>query len=267
MARERYRMRPSLLPFLLIALTIPAIAATKHRAVSKDRCTTVVTPATLSFPGNGGHATFDVTVNGGCNWSATGDSWIALSANGNRVSVDAGANSGSGARTGLIHVRDAVVVVTQEANNNLVVNGGFDNGIANWSEANSGPGSAVVGANGVLITSNAVQSGRQLSQCVNLTGGKTYEAGVRVLIPPGQAAGVINFGVYEYWVPDCTVTAGYHKYQVLSASAPLGTPFDQTITENTDANTRSVLVVIGAGGTTNPPFSAWFDDVYLRQKP
>src|SRR6266550_4201737 len=81
-------------------------------------------------------------------------------------------------------------VMTQDANSNLLQNPGFDNGLASWSNAFSGPGSASVGSNSVivspgpspmaaLITSTAVHAGYQLSQCVNITGGTRYEAGTR----------------------------------------------------------------------------------------
>jgi len=112
-----------------------------------------------------------------------------------------------------------------------------------------------------------VGAGYQLSQCVSITGGKQYEAGTKTLIPSGQSAGVTNFAVYEYWVPGCTVSAGYHGNRIQVAASPIGSWFDHNVVWNTDFGTKSVLVVIGAGGSSSPPFSAYFDDVFIREKP
>lgn len=211
-----------------------------------------------------------VTVAGGCDWSPiSGASWIIAAPASGGVSVDVAPNPDANPRTALIHVRGAVVVVTQEANQipNLVSNGGFDNSIAGWSTAFSGGGSATPSSGTALITSTEPRTGYQLSQCVAVTGGKTYEAGVKALIPAGQSAGVVNFAVYEYWVPNCPAPGTpYHQKRELSAPGPVGSWFDQSVTWSTDFATRSVLVVIGAGGSPAPPFNAYFDDVYLREK-
>jgi hypothetical protein len=271
----------SLILLLSFVIASAAIAGPKRHAASPDRCTSIVSPASLSFPASGGTATVNVTMNGGCTWSpVASDSWIAAGPGSNQVLVNVEANSAQTARTGLIHVRSAVIVVTQAANSipNLLNNGGFDSGTSSWSNAFSSSGSATVGqpgviitppsgpANAVMITSTDPGKGYQLSQCFAVTGGKSYEMGTKVLIPSGQPVGVVNFAAYEYWVPNCDVSTNYHQRTELSASTPIGTWFDKTITQNTDFNTKSILVVIGAGGSPNPPFSAWFDDVYARQK-
>jgi hypothetical protein len=263
---------------LIVIVASTAGAASKRRAASPDRCSSTVSQASLSFPSAGGHATVTVSVTGGCTWSpVASDSWISAAPAGNQVSIDVGANSEFTARTGLIHVRGAVIVVTQDANTNLLLNSDFDNGLASWSEAFSGPGSASVGTTSVivspgpsptaaLITSTAVRLGHQLSQCVNIKGGTQYEAGTRALIPPGQSMGVINFVIFEYWVRDCPVSPSYHASKAVVASSPVGSWFDSSVSWRSDPNAQSVLIVIGAGGTDSPPFSAWFDDVYLREK-
>ena len=268
------------LPLLLIVIIASsASASVKRRSASPDRCSSTVSQGSLSFPAAGGHATVDVTVTGGCTWSpVASDSWINVAPAGNQVSVDVGANSGTSARTGLIHVRGATIVVTQDANTNLVQNPGFDNGLAAWSTIYSGPGSASVGSDSVivspgpspaaaLLTSTGVRAGYQLSQCVNVSGGKFYFAGTRVLIPAGQGNGVVNFAIFEYWERDCPVSPGYHVKNFSVESAPLGTWFTTGVSWSTDPRAQSVLIVIGAGNTDSPPFSAWFDDVYLRDKP
>ena len=245
-----------------------ATASSKRRSASPDRCSSTVSPASLSFPAAGGHATVDVNVTGGCTWSpVASDSWISTAPAGNQLSVDVVANSDPSARSGLIHVRGATIVVTQDGNTNLLQNPGFDSGLAAWSEAFSGPGSASVVSGSAVITSTAVRSGHQLSQCVNISGGRQYEAGTRALIPAGQPAGVINFAFFEYWERDCPVTPGYHARQIVTLNSPIGTWFDSRVTWRSDPSAQSVLIVIGAGGSDSPPFSAWFDDVFLRQKP
>lgn len=273
-------MRTRALSLLLIVIVASAASgSSKRRATSPDRCSSTVSPASLSFPSAGGHATVTVSVTGGCTWSpVASDSWISAAPAVNQVSIDVGANSAATVRTGLIHVRSAVIVVTQAANSNLLQNPGFDNGLASWSNEFSGPGSASVGATSVivspgpspyaaLITSNGgIRSAYQLSQCVNIKGDTLYEAGTRVLIPPGQSAGVINFAIFEYWVRDCPLRPSYHAKIPVVANSPIGSWFDPSVTWRSDLNAQSVLIVIGAGGTDSPPFSAWFDDVYLREK-
>lgn len=227
-----------------------------------------MTPASLSFPASGGHATVNVTIAGGCPWSpVASDAWITATPAGGQVSIEVAANSGQATRSGLVHVRGAVIAIAQDGNSNLVANPGFESGISGWSEVfSTGPGSVTFNG-AAIITSAAINSGHQLSQCVAITGGKRYESGARVLIPAGQSSGIINFAIYEYWEAGCPVSPGYHGSRILSASQPLNAWFDQSITWNTDFNAKAVLVVIGAGGTANPPFTAWFDDVYLREKP
>lgn len=268
-------------------MPIAAFASTKRHSVSADRCSSIVSPSTLSFPAAGGHATLNVTVTGGCAWSpVASDSWISAAPSGSQVSVDVSANTATTARSGLIHVRGAVVVITQDAaaaptNPNLLSNGGFESGTAGWSDVFSGAGSFSVGSNSPvaspLPSGNAVRlesdaappsAGYQLSQCVAVTGGKRYELGARVLIPSGQSSGSINVAAFEYWVPGCpSTTAAYHGRQILVANQPIGAWFDENVVWNTDFNTKSILVVIGVGGSFSPPFSAWFDDVYIREKP
>ena len=265
-------MRTRALPLLLIVIVAStAGAASKRRAASPDRCSSTVSQASLSFPSAGGHATVNVGVTGGCTWSpVASDSWISAAPAGNQVSIDVSANSAATARTGLVHVRGAVIVVTQDANSNLLLNPGFDNGLASWSNAFSGPGSTTVGSGpsptAALITSTGIRTGYQLSQCVNIKGGTAYESGTRAFIPAGQSTGVINFAFFEYWVPDCPIRPSYHASKTVVANTPVGSWFDPSVTWLSDLNARSVLIVIGAGGTDSPPFSAWFDDVYLRAK-
>jgi hypothetical protein len=263
-------MRTKIFLVFIILMAITLSGATRRRAASPDRCSAIVSPATLSFTAAGGHAFVAVTVSGGCDWSpVASDSWIMAAPASGGVSVDVPPNAATTPRTALIHVRGAVVVVTQAANQipNLLSNGGFDNSLDGWSNAFSGAGSVTWTAGTALITSMQTTPGYQLSQCVSVTGGKRFEAGTKALIPVGQSDGVINLAVYEYWVPNCTVSAGYHQHPLQAARTPIGPWFDSSIVWNSDFGTKSILVVIGAGGSFSPPFSAYFDDVFIREKP
>ncbi|HEV8659325.1 MAG TPA: BACON domain-containing protein [Thermoanaerobaculia bacterium] len=253
----------------LIATTLTA--APRRRAASPDRCSAIVSPVNLSFAATGGHAFVAVTMSGGCAWSpVASDSWVTAAPASGGVSVDVAANAATTSRTALIHVRGAVVIVTQAANQlpNLLSNGGFDSNLDGWSNAFSGAGSVTWTAGTALITSMQTTPGYQLSQCVSVIGGKTYEAGTKTLIPSGQSAGVTNIGVYEYWVPSCpSLSAPYHGNRVQKGDSAIGAWFNNNVTWSTDFATKSVLVVIGAGGSMSPPFRAYFDDVFIREKP
>lgn len=267
---------------LLLVIAPSLFAAPRRHAVSPDRCTEIVTPAALQFPAAGGHASVSVTVKGGCPLSVVAnDSWITAAPAAGGISVDVAPNTSTQSRTGSIHVRSSLVVVTQDATANLLQNGTFDTSIAGWSnEFATGMGSAVWAGGGIIvapppatppgaaqITSTQAGRGYQLGQCVNVSGNTRYEAGAMALIPSGQpSTGVINFGIYEYWAPDCPFAQGYHGYQVQQPSTPVGTWFDNTIVWTSNINTKSVYVVLGAGGEPVPPFTAYFDNVYVKPK-
>jgi hypothetical protein len=268
------------LALLLPILTIPAHAVSKRRAASPDRCSVTVAPGSLNVPAAGIHTSVSVTMTGGCAISPVSSaSWVTAAPGTGSITIDVAANTATTSRSAIVHVRSALIVVTQAANDTkLLKNSGFDSGTTNWSEAFSGPGSVSVGQTSpivapgpaetaVMITSTAAGSGHQLSQCVSVTGGKTFEAGSKIFIPSGQSAGVVNFAVYEYWVPGCPAPGTpYHQRRELSAPGPIGQWFDLGTTWSSDFSTKSVLVVIGAGGSNTPPFSAWFDNVFIREK-
>jgi len=263
---------------LALIVTTSLVAAPKRRAATPDRCKEIVAPASLSFPSTGGSAAVTVNVSGGCTWSpVVSDSWISATQTAGGISVTAAPNTATTARTALIHVRSTVIVVTQDATTNLVQNGSFDSNIDGWSNRFSGGGSAGwSGGGGIIvappstpqgvavITSTQPNAGYQLAQCVNINPSTRYEAGTKAFIPSGQASGVINFGVFEYWVPNCDPVGTFRSMQVVSESSPIGQWFDNPITWTSNLSAKSVLVIIGAGGSPNPPFTAYFDDVYVR---
>ncbi|HSP14337.1 MAG TPA: BACON domain-containing protein [Thermoanaerobaculia bacterium] len=267
---------------LALLIALPLSAASRRRAASADRCSEILSPASVSVPAAGGHAFVAVTVMGGCSWSPVANqSWITAAPASGGVSIDVGANSATAARSGLIHIRGSVVVVTQAANQipNLISNGGFDSGIAGWSDTfSTGAGSAawsnasVIVAPGpssgtALITSTEVRKGYQLAQCVTVIGGRTYQTGVKTLVPADQATGQTTLAIFEYHVPGCpSLTAPYFGRIINPGASTVGTWFDNTFAWSTDFSTQSVLVVIGAGFTDSPPFRAYFDDVFVREK-
>jgi hypothetical protein len=276
-------MRTRLLPLLLtLAIAAPLAAATRRRSASPDRCVSTVSPASVSIPAAGGHASVTATVTGGCNWSPiASDAWIGAAPASGGVSIDVAANPSTSQRTGFVHVRSAVVVITQAGSTNLVSNGGFDNGTAGWSPRfSTGQGSISwgagtfspfpgIGANAVLVTTTEPAKSYQLDQCINVTRNTRYEVGTKVMIPSGQSSGLAGIAVYEYQVPDCNASSflGSFNHRQTNADSPAGSWGDAVILFFTDSRTQSFLLVIGVGDTTNPPFSAWFDDVYVRPKP
>ncbi len=254
---------------LVLLFALPLSAASRRRAVSTDRCSEIVAPASLSFPAAGGHASVAVTVNGGCGWSpVASQSWITSAPATGGISVDVSANTAVTPRTGLIHIRGSVVVVTQAANQNLLNNGNFDTSVAGWSDTfSTGAGSAVWNSGAALVTSTDVRKGYQLAQCVSVTGGKKYEVGTKTMVPAGQGAGITTLAIYVYSVPGCpSPNPGYYASIPSYGGATVGAWFDNAFAFSTDSAAKSVLVVIGAGLSDSPPFRAYFDDVFIREK-
>ena len=261
--------------FLVLLVALPLSAASRRRATSLDRCSESIAPASLSVPAGGTHAFVAVNVTGGCNWSpVVTDSWITAAPTSGGLSIDVAANAALTPRTGMIHVRESVIVVTQAANSipNLISNGGFDTTIAGWSDTfSTGAGSAVWsnfnGNGSALITSSEVRKGYQLAQCVAVTGGKSYRASVKTFVPADQASGQTTLAVFEYHVPGCpSLTSPYFGKIINPGATTVGAWFENTFNWNTDFATQSVLVVIGAGFTEAPPFRVYFDDVSVREK-
>ena len=70
-------------------------------------------------------------------------------------------------------------------------------------------------------------------------------------------------------MPDCNAPSFFDSFnrRQTNVDSPTGSWVDAIILFTTDSRTQSFLLVIGVGGTASPPFSAWFDDVYVRPKP
>lgn len=203
---------------------------------------------------------------GGCAISpVVSGSWITASPATGGVSVDVAPNTSAQSRSGTIHVRSSLIVVTQDATTNLLQNGSFDTSIDGWSAARSNNGTAQWANGTAAITSGTGQGVGQLDQCVNIQPSTPYEAGAKVLIASGQPSGQASLGVFEYWTPDCSPIGAYHFHQTPAAAGPIGSWFDLTWKWTSDPNAKSVLVAIGAGSFIGP-FTASFDDVYLRPK-
>ena len=260
-------MRKLILLALLLALATPLTAA-RRRGVSPDSCSVALTPQAVNLPGAGGQATVTVNIRGGCSWApSTAATWMTVTPAGNVLTITAAANPAQTPRSALVNVRGGVIVVTQSAGEiqNLVTNSGFTSSIANWTDIYSvGTGSASWSAGTAQITSTQFRSGFQLHQCVNVDPTKTYSAGTRVFIPAGQSGSAV-FAIFPLRVRDCTNTA-YDTPLIVNRSAPAGEWFEINETFRPFAATLSVLIVIGAGGSDVPPFTAHFDDVYLRAR-
>lgn len=262
-------MPRTILLLILLLATATTTSAARRRGVSPDSCSVTLSQQTLAFPAVGGRATVSVGVAGGCPWVPTpSHNWITAVPAGNVISVDVQANAAQTPRSGLVHIRGAVIVVTQAAVTNLITNAGFDSTIMNWTDIYSvGTGSARWAAPGTAqIVSTQFRSGYQLHQCVNVEPNRLYEAGTKVFIPAGQSPGNAVFALFPLKVPDCTNTS-YDAPLIVNRSAPAGAWFEINETFRTFPATRSLLVVIGAGGSDAPPFQALFDDVYLRVRP
>lgn len=259
------RMRSSILVILLVCTT-SVFAAPKRRASSPDRCTEIVTPATLSFPSSGGQAAVSVSVKGGCPLSPLADaSWITTGVSGAIVTVTAAPNPSTTARTALVHLRSSVVVVTQDATSNLLTNGSFDTNLNGWSELYETASGVVSWSNGTAaITSTQPGGGYQLVQCVRINPLTKYELGANAFIAAGQSSGSVNLAYFEYPNTNCNVAQNSHAYKVVSAAGPAGSWFALDVQWTTASDSQSVLVIIGAGGSPAPPFTANFDDVFLR---
>jgi len=249
----------------VILLAAVAIDASPHgRAASHPSgCTLAITPRAVELPAGGGSAAIGVVATGKCSWSSkASDGWIVANDTPSGVVITVAATTQ--ARSGSVDIGGFAVIVTQTAPPNLLINAGFDHDLSGWTNLYSTGSGAATWLNGTAqITSTQALTGYQILQCVNVTPGSTLDAGVNVLIPPGQdAGGTAILGVYELQVRDCTNTMYSNGWRVNVRSAPAWTPMAESISLRLD--TLSVLFIIAAGGESHPPFSVQYDDAYLR---
>lgn len=241
-----------------------------------------VSPRSIALPADGGSAGVAVTTAGSCVYApVTAAGWLQLSSGPTGAVgflIQAGANTTGAPRTAIVDVAGFIVIVTQPAAvQNLVVNGGFETSTSGWLQNfSTGTGSAawangsVVASPGgsgfALLTSTQPRAGYQLHQCVNVKPSTTYETGVTVRVPSGQdSAATTIFGIYEVPVADCTDTGFIQSRQLNFKSPPdIWTPLTTNYT--TTSRAGSLIIAIAVGGANTPPFSAWFDDVYVREK-
>jgi hypothetical protein len=264
-------MRKTIL--LLVLLSIALTASARRRSVSPDQCTVSLSQQTANVPAAGGRVTIAVGVSAGCTWVPTSaEGWLTASPSGNTVVIDVQQNAATAARIGVIHIRGAVIIINQAAANpipNMITNGGFDTTIAGWSTSfSTGSGSALWAAPGVAqLTSTQPPRGYQIHQCVNVKPNQRYTMGVKAFIETTQPEGAVVFGVYEYRIPDCDVTrANPETRREEVRPTPRGEWFELTKTFTTVTNAQSLLIVVGAGGSNAPSFTARVDDVYLREQ-
>jgi hypothetical protein len=258
---------------VLLSLLLATTASARRRSVSPDSCSVTLSQQTAIVPAAGGRLTVAVSVSGGCAWVPTvAETWLTATPSGGTLTIDIQPNAATTPRTALVHIRGSVVIINQagaDALPNLVTNGGFTSAINGWSnEYSTGTGSAVWAAPGVAqITATQPPRGFQLHQCVNVQPSRRYTMGVKAFVAATEADGNAVFGVYEYRRPDCPVTIlAPDTRREDFRSTPRGEWFEMTKTFTTGTSIQSFLIVIGAGGSTNPSFQALFDDVYVREQ-
>ena len=261
------RMRPAALILSLLVAT-SVFAASKRHAVFPELCTAIVSPASLGMPAEGGPAFISVMIYGGCKATAvTSDPWITATPSFSQttgwvLTVNVAPNKSATPRTGIIHMRSYVIPVTQSGATNLLQNGSFDTDLSGWSTARNHGLAQWVNGTAVMTSGEGVA---QLDQCVNVEPSTRYEAGAKVFIPSGQN-GVLSLAFFDYSVPNCDPIGAWQGRQYQQPGSPIATWFDTTIDWTSNSNAKSVLIAIGADSASGP-FTATFDDVYLRKTP
>ena len=269
----------------LFLVAFPVAAQRRRAAVVPSACVLTVSPRTLSVPSGGGSLSIGVGESGVCAYTPTAsDGWIVVTKQAGGVSVQVQANSATNGRTGTINIGGYVVTVTQEGSPiispptlpNLLTNGGFNTDLSRWTSLfTQGNGTATWQSSGiptppggtgyVLINSTRSASVHQIEQCANVKPNQRYEVGTQFYIPSGQhSSGLINLALFELIEPDCT-NVGYVSSRIPQVKEPVNVWTPLTFTYTTGGQAKSVLIVIGAGSNA-PPYRAYFDDVYLREK-
>ena len=270
---------------LLCLYTVPLLAA-RQRAIASPsgECTMNVSPRTVSVPAAGGSSILAVTSSGRCQWQARANApWIVLTAaTTGSVAFGVTANAETTERIGTIDIGGVIVTVAQApatalVQPNLLSNADFNRDLSDWLAIYStGTGSAVwssldgnsvSGSGSALLTSTQGGFGYQLHQCVSITGGKVHEIGARVNIPVGQDPnGVIILGFYPIELPNCDLSQGVLSRHEPARRLTTGTWVDVTDTVTTPPTARSALFVFALGGHRTPPFRAYFDKVFVRER-
>ncbi len=111
---------------------------------SVSACTYFLSPSSMSASGAASNGTVSVGTSPaeGCPWAATSNaSWISTSSTGTGTSnatFSIATNTTGASRTGTITIGGQTFGVTQAAQNsataNLLINGGFENGVTGWTE-------------------------------------------------------------------------------------------------------------------------------------
>lgn len=121
-------------------ITIAGRVFTVYQAGSS--CNYSISPTSQTFGANGGSGSVNVNTGGGCSWAVSSNvSWIGITsgANGNgsgTFNYFVSSNTSTGSRTGTLNVAGQTFTVNQSGNSvsaELILNGGFENGGAQWA--------------------------------------------------------------------------------------------------------------------------------------
>ncbi len=114
---------------------------------SVSACTYFLSPSSISVGGGASNGTVNVGTSpaDGCPWTATSTvNWISTSSVGNgtgNATFSIATNTTGASRTGTITIVGQTFGVTQAAQNNatanLLINGGFENGVTGWTEVST----------------------------------------------------------------------------------------------------------------------------------
>lgn len=244
-------------------------------------CTLSVSPSTIAAAPTGSSAAITVSANGNCLFDAkTSAGWLVLTRTAQGYTVQIAANAATTARTGTIDVGGYIVTVTQPAGElpNLLANGTFNTDTAGWlNHFSVGTGSARWATDqaasiasgtpqGVAeLRSTAARSGYQLHQCIAVRPNTRYDLGARIMIPSGQDSTVsTTLSVFPYSSSDCS--GGYIESSIVSYAPQRDSWLSVARTITTSGAAQSMVFTFSVGGGNAPPYTAYFDDVYLREK-
>ena len=266
---------------VLLSSSTAGAAARRRAAVPPSACTLSVGPSTIATTAAGGSAGVSIVANGTCLYEAkTTAGWIVITRTAQGLALQIAPNTVTTPRTGTIDVGGYIITVTQAAQEvtNLLVNGTFDidtsgwlngysvgSGLARWAPDQSAE--IVSGrTQGVAeLRSTAPRSGYQLHQCAVVQPNTRYDLGARIMIPSGQDSTVsTTLSTFPYSSSDCSGV--YTDSNIVSYAPPRDTWLTVARTLTTSGNTRSMIVTFSVGGGSAPPYTAFFDDVYMREK-
>lgn len=273
---------------LLLAFTIPAVAAGRQRAVrvAAPACTFALSSTAIVVPAQGVARTEVIVTpsSGPCTtWGAFSEAdWIAIETGSGRAYITVAANTTTTPRSAILTIAGVAFDVTQEGDTvvvtppvdpNVLRNATFDVDTAQWGwdpRFPNGSGNASwsnLDANGSTtsgsfkLRSTGYSPSFQQFQCAAVTGGRSWQWGgaVRLGATTGGAAAMV---LVEYPTPDCSgEDYTLIRKTVRGESGWLRRSYSTSL----KPGTQSVQFLVASGMTDGTaPFESWFDDLYLR---